>query len=136
MAFKSDGAASYEVKKDGIRSIIEEKNNMATIMQEVAWNGRQAHLEIRKWIINEKGETPYRGVTFITEEGPHTLATELVKNGFGSTPDIINILKDRDDFETSLVNAIGKKKVVESKNKEVEITEDDYFDPASMFKEE
>ena len=51
--------------------------------------------------------------------------------GFGHTKKMLKSLKDREDFEDSLVYTIGKKKVEESKDKEVVINEDDYFDPVA-----
>lgn len=134
MAFKKDGGPiKFEIKEDGINELIDEGTGNSSIMlREVGWNGRDPKLEIRKWIIDVDKETPMRGLSFITEQGPHTLTEVLVEKGFGNTEKLINNIKDREDFDESLVKVIGKKKIEKSKNTEVTISEDDYFDPKSV----
>ena len=134
MAFKKDGGPiKFETKEDGINELIDEGTGNSSIMlREVGWNGRDPKLEIRKWIIDVDKETPMRGLSFITEQGPHTLTEVLAEKGFGNTEKLINNIKDREDFDESLVKVIGKKKIEKSKNTEVTISEDDYFDPKSV----
>lgn len=134
MAFKKDGGPiKFEIKEDGINELIDEGTGNSSIMlREVGWNGRDPKLEIRKWIIDVDKETPMRGLSFITEQGPHTLTEVLSEKGFGNTEKLINNIKDREDFDESLVKVIGKKKIEKSKNTEVTISEDDYFDPKSV----
>lgn len=134
MAFKKDGGPiKFEIKEDGINELIDEGTGNSSIMlREVGWNGRDPKLEIRKWIIDVDKETPMRGLSFITEQGPHTLTEVLAEKGFGNTEKLINNIKDREDFDESLVKVIGKKKIKKSKNTEVTISEDDYFDPKSV----
>ena len=134
MAFKKDGGPiKFEIKENGINELIDEGTGNSSIMlREVGWNGRDPKLEIRKWIIDVDKETPMRGLSFITEQGPHTLTEVLVEKGFGNTEKIITNIKDREDFDDSLVKVIGKKKIEKSKNTEVTISEDDYFDPKSV----
>ena len=59
---------TYDVKKDGIDEIIEETKNATMMLREVAWNGRDYHLELRKWIISGEELKPLRGIAFSTEE--------------------------------------------------------------------
>ena len=134
MAFKKDGGPiKFEIKEDGINELIDEGTGNSSIMlREVGWNGRDPKLEIRKWIIDVDKETPMRGLSFITEQGPNTLTEVLAEKGFGNTEKLINNIKDREDFDESLVKVIGKKKIEKSKNTEVTISEDDYFDPKSV----
>lgn len=134
MAFKKDGGPiKFEIKENGINELIDEGTGNSSIMlREVGWNGRDPKLEIRKWIIDVDKETPMRGLSFITEQGPHTLTEVLVEKGFGNTEKLITNIKDREDFDDSLVKVIGKKKIEKSKNTEVTISEDDYFDPKSV----
>jgi hypothetical protein len=134
MAFKKDGGPiKFEIKEDGINELIDEGNGNSSIMlREVGWNGRDPKLELRKWIIDVDKETPMRGLSFITEQGPHTLTEVLAEKGFGNTENLIHSIKDREDFDESLVKVIGKKKIEKSKNTEVTISEDDYFDPKSV----
>ena len=37
---------SFTIKDDGINELIDEKGNMVLRLREVAWNGRDAHLEL------------------------------------------------------------------------------------------
>lgn len=132
MAFKKDGNLSYEVNPDGINEVIDEKGSMTLMLREVAWNGRESHLELRKWVVDVDKEQPMRGVSFITAAGPHNLSEILVQNGYGDTKAILKQLSARDDFEEALIDTIGKKKVVTAKNTTAVVTEDDYYDPKML----
>ena len=113
--------------------LIDERGNTAVYFRMVDWNDREAKRpEIRKWRISENGETPDKGVTLLTDDGPKNLAKAIIKKGFGETAEYIEALKDRDDFDDSLAQVIGKKKVNEAKNTEVEEVED-YYDPKVVF---
>ena len=112
--------------------LIDERGNTAVYFRMVDWNDREAKRpEIRKWRISENGETPDKGVTFLTDDGPKNLAKAIIKKAFGDTAEYIEALKDRDDFDDSLAQVIGKKKVNEAKNTEVEV--EDYYDPKVVF---
>ena len=112
--------------------LIDERGNTAVYFRMVDWNDREAKRpEIRKWRISENGETPDKGVTFLTDDGPKNLAKAIIKKGFGETAEYIEALKDRDDFDDSLAQVIGKKRVNEAKNTEVEV--EDYYDPKVVF---
>lgn len=134
MAFKKDaGPIKYEIKEDGINELIDEgSGNMVLMLREVSWNGREPKLELRKWIVDVNEEKPMRGVSFITEEGPNKLTEIMINKGYGKTETVLNDLKDRDDFDSSLNKAIGKKKVEKAKNTEVIVDEDEYFDPNNI----
>lgn len=132
MAFKKGTPITYEIKEDGINELIEEKGNTILALREVAWNGRKAHLELRKWIIDENGDKPMKGVSFSSEETPNILVDKMTELGFGNTENIINNIKEREDFDAALESAIGKKKIIKAKNTEVEISEDDFYDPKNI----
>ena len=125
------GPISYEVKEDGINEVIDEKGNMVMMLREVAWSGRDYRLELRQWAIDVDKEIPMKGTSFMTEQGPNNLVHTMTRLGYGDTTEILQNIKDREDFDESLIKVIGKKKVEESKEKVV-ITEDDYFDPKSL----
>lgn len=131
MPFKK-GPVEYKIKEDGINELIDEKGNMTVMLREVAWGGRDYHLEIRKWIIDIDKEQPMKGVTFITDEGPNNLVEVMVDKGYGNTEKIITNIKERPDFMDSLTRVIGQKTVDTAKKTKVTITEDDYFDPKSI----
>ena len=132
MAFKKDKEVTYEVKSGGINEIIDEKNNTALMLREVAWNGRESHLELRKWLINETGEKPMKGISFNSEDSVNNLVHTLSKLGYGNTTKIIESVKNRPDFDDSLAAVIGKKKIIQALETEVEIKESDYYDPKKI----
>ena len=100
--------------------VFDEKGNTILSLRWESWNGREAKLSLRKCYIDKEGnETPNKGFSFLTEDGPHTLTEELIRRGYGDTNTIVNELKKRDD--------IGKQL------DDVETSEDEYFDPRSLF---
>jgi hypothetical protein len=47
--FKKDGVITFDIKKDGINELIDEKNNSTIMLREVAWGGRENYkLELRR----------------------------------------------------------------------------------------
>ena len=117
----------------GIDEIIEEKENQFTALREVQWGDRPSNLELRRSRnMPDGGEFPLKGVTFMTPEGPNTLAETLVNLGFGKTKDILSSLKDRDDFRRSLNTVLGKNdEFYDEKAGEVD---DEYYDPSELMK--
>ena len=133
MPFKKNaGPISYEIKEGGVNQLIDEHNNTITMLREVSWNGREAHLELRKWIVEEGGERPMKGYSFSTEDGPHNLVHVMTELGYGNTKTILGNIKDRSDFDTALVETVGMQKVIEAKNTEYEVSNDEFYDPKSM----
>jgi hypothetical protein len=59
----------------------------------------KAKIEIRKIKIDETGETTLKGYSFSSPEGVHELAEGLVSAGFGDTKNILNGIKNREDFK-------------------------------------
>lgn len=128
----SSGPITFTIKEDGINELIEERGNMVTMLREVAWGNREAHLEVRKWIVSPDEEKPMRGCSFMTEEGPHKLVEVMADNGYGNTKTVLGALSKREDFEDALTQTIGKKKVEKAKNTEVTVDEEEFFDPKSV----
>ena len=110
---------------DGIDEIFDEKGNVFLAMRKIQWakegaepDPEKGKLELRKWHMKSEGETPGKGFSFLTEEGPHELTDVLISNGYGHTKDILELLRDRDDFEESVKSIYGSDK-----------DDDEYFDP-------
>jgi hypothetical protein len=122
----------YEIDPNGPNILIEERNNTVTMLRNVAWNGRDARLELRKWVVEENGEKPMRGLSFLTPEGPNNLVNALTEQGYGNTQTIIKNIKGREGFEDALAAEIGMQKVIEAKNTEVTVQSDEFYDPKSM----
>lgn len=96
---------------DGIDHLIDEKGNSFISMRKMYWgdNPDSAKLEIRKYYNNSDGsEKPSKGVTFLTEDGPHNLTHALVGMGYGNTTKVLESLSERDDFRKSLNNVLNE----------------------------
>ena len=87
---------------------IDSRGNSVIMLRKLAWGSNAEKLEIRRWIIDIDSERANKGVTFLTEEGPHNLVRVMAEKGFGHTHEIINAIKDREDFDDALAS-IGKK---------------------------
>lgn len=90
MAFNGN----YEKDENGIDRIIEERGNQFLAMRMVRWNdNKEFKLDIRKYVLSETGETPLKGISFLTEEGPDELTKILVEEGFGNNVDLFETIK-------------------------------------------
>lgn len=98
----------YEFNLTGIDEIIEEKGNAFIALREVAWGSGNSKLEIRKWYTNANGdETPSKGVTFMTEDGPNQLVETMTGLGYGDTERVLQKLNEREDFRPALNNILN-----------------------------
>lgn len=97
----------YEVDEN-FDYLVEEKANQALFFRRVSWGGRESKLEIRKWYVNGTTETPGKGFTFMTEEGPDELVKIMTETGYGKTDEILENISKRDDFEKSVKKVLGK----------------------------
>ena len=117
----------------GLDEIVDEKGSMYIALRKTAWynEGKEpsednAKIEIRKWQVQDgesQADMPRRGVTFLTEEGPHNLTEAMVKHGFGDTKKIINQLKTRDDFPDAVQHMYDDDESMNS---------DEFFDAREM----
>ena len=122
-------AFDYKVNPD-FDFIFDEKGNTFLALRKITWNeGGKEKLDIRKYYNSSDGtETVGKGVSFITEEGPHELTRILVENNYGYTDEIINGIKNRKDFMTSLVKVLNEEDTKELGLENVDPNEE-YFDP-------
>lgn len=96
---------------DGYDHIIEEKGNQTVRLRKLYYNGNDSNikLDIRKWGVNEDGtERMGKGLSFLTDDGPHSLIEVMAREGYGNTKTILNNIKDREDFRSSLNVVLGK----------------------------
>ena len=121
---------TYEVDQN-FDYLIEERGNQAIFFRRVAWGGRDAKLEIRKWNVTSTGETPAKGVTFMTEEGPDELVRVMTEIGYGKTDEILKNISKREDFGISVKKVLGKgiDEVIDD-NTDIELEE--VYDPRSL----
>lgn len=122
-------AFDYKVNPD-FDFIFDEKGNTFLALRKIAWSeGSQEKLDIRKYYNSADGkETVGKGVSFITDDGPHELTKILVENGYGYTDEIIEGIKNRKDFMTSLVSILNEEQTSQLELEDVDPNEE-YFDP-------
>lgn len=122
-------AFEYEIDKD-FDHIVDEKGNSFIALRKIQWGGKGDYkLDLRKWYINSNGEeTVGKGVSFLTEEGPHELTKTLVDNGYGHTNEILSGLYNRSDFEQCLQGLREGKDIV---NESVD-NDEDYYNPEDL----
>ena len=131
----NEKAAGTKITFDitGIDEIIEEKENQFTALREVKWGDRPSNLELRRWRnMPDGGEFPLKGVTFMTPEGPNTLAETLVGFGFGNTKEILSNIKDKKKKKKSLNTVLGKSD--EFYDESAGEVDDEYYDPSELMK--
>ena len=103
---------------DGIDIVFDEQGSGFLSIRKVQWveegvepDPEKAKLEMRKYIIGKDGEEIIgKGVPFLTERGPHNLAEELIKNGYGDTKEVLSLISQRDDFKETVENLYTTKK--------------------------
>ena len=109
MAFNGDFNKELVTFGD-IDIIFDEKGSRFLSLRKVQWvnkgeepNEEKAKYEMRKYTVGKEGEEICgKGVAFLTEDGPHNLAKELIANGFGHTSDVLKELIKRNDFKETV----------------------------------
>lgn len=117
---------------ENIDYTFEEKGNQFGAVRKVQWgDSDKSYLEVRKWRNSPDGsEQAAKGYTFMTEEGPSELAKVLLTLGYGNTREVIDIVKEREDFRKSLNSSLGPND--EMYDESTGTLEDDYYDPKSL----
>lgn len=111
--------------------LIEEKGNQALFFRRVSWGGRDAKPEIRKWYVDGTSETPGKGFSFMTEEGPDELIKIMTEVGYGKTDEILDNISKRDDFGISVKKILGKG-IDELIEDTADIELEEVYDPRSL----
>ena len=115
---------------DNLDGIFDERGSTFCSMRLVQWcgedeepNREKAKLELRKWRVTTDGqERADKGLSFLTENGPHELTKVLIDHGYGNTKDILLSLKKREDFNESVEHLFDKEELS---------TDGEYFDMRS-----
>lgn len=132
--FNKDSIFTYTVDND-FDHIFDEKGNTFLALRKIWWGEKtedsEPKLDLRKWYTTPNGEKVGKGFSFITEDGPHELARVLLENGYGNTEQVIEAIKDREDFMTSLVKIIGNGTLEES-GISTEDIETEYYNPKEV----
>lgn len=88
---------TYDILDENpLENVFDNKDNSYLAIRTVSWNKSNPKLEVRRWYIDdENNESPSKGITFSTEEGPHQLTHLLLKLGYGDDNVIDSIMKSR-----------------------------------------
>lgn len=116
---------SFTYKVGDIDEVVDTKRNSVILLRKLAWGDGDEHLELRKWVVDINKETPLKGVTFLTEDGPNNLVSVLLRKGYGKTKDVLESISIRDDFKESL-DEINNPKCKSASSK--------YIDPKEILK--
>lgn len=86
----------YEYDPDGVNRIIDERGNQAIVLRKVRWQpDKEFKLDLRKCIFDADGEKQYKGISFLTDEGPNELVKVLLEEGYGDPDEIAKIIHTR-----------------------------------------
>ena len=121
MAKERNEAFQYEVL-EGFDFIIEESGNSSVNLRKISWNGRPHKLDIRKYAYKDGQEQMMKGIS-LTEDGANELTSVMVEQGYGDTKRIIKALRQREDFNKSMLD------------KDIAIDDDsdeEYYDPKQL----
>ena len=128
MAFKSFETIK-PVKFGSVDAVIDEKGTSFIALRKIQWckddeepDETKARLELRKWRVTDQGERADKGFSFLTEDGPGELAKVLIREGFGTTKELLKELVVREDF----------KETVEHFNDEEDIGGGELFDMRAL----
>lgn len=119
----NDNTKAFTYHVGDVDEVIDTKGNSVVLLRKLAWGDGEEKLELRRWVMDINKETPLKGCTFLTDEGPNTLANKLIELGYGHTAEVLATLSKRKDFKESL-ESLGQKK----KGKKNSV----YYDPKEI----
>lgn len=132
-----NGNYEYDERLD---KVVDEKANQFISVRFAKWKEDQdLQLEIRRFALSEDGETPLKGVRFLTDNGPHELTTTLVENGFGMADELVDtIIEHRPAVAAKIYNRLtGDKKLMtkvlsHENDEDMEDESENLYDPKEL----
>ena len=132
-----NGNYEYDERLD---KVVDEKANQFISVRFAKWKEDQDfQLEIRRFALSEDGETPLKGVRFLTDNGPHELTTTLVENGFGMADELVDtIIENRPAIAAKIYNRLtGDKKLMtkvlsHENDEDMEDESENLYDPKEL----
>ena len=132
-----NGNYEYDERLD---KVVDEKANQFISVRFAKWKEDQDfQLEIRRFALSEDGETPLKGVRFLTDNGPHELTTTLVENGFGMADELVDtIIENRPAIAAKIYNRLtGDKKLMtkvlsHENDEDIEDESENFYDPKEL----
>lgn len=115
---------------------IDEKGNTFIALRKIDWNNKGEYkLDLRKYYASESGETMSKGVSFLTEDGPHELTKVLVETGYGDDNELAEaIIKDRPYIAKRIKEELDNNQFYANRIDKLESTyeEDEFYDPEEL----
>lgn len=132
-----NGNYEYDERLD---KVVDEKANQFISVRFAKWKEDQDfQLEIRRFALSEDGETPLKGVRFLTDNGPHELTTTLIENGFGMADELVDtIIENRPAVAAKIYNRLtGDKKLMtkvlsHEDDEDKEDESENFYDPKEL----
>ena len=124
---------AFEYKNDPeFDYTIDEKGNTFIALRKIDWGNKGDYkLDLRKYYASESGETMSKGVSFLTEEGPHELTKVLLETGYGDAEEITNtIVYKRPDILKKMCKVISSDPSLSDPN--LIDDEEDFYDPEEL----
>ena len=114
---------------------IDEKGNTFIALRKVDWGNKGDYkLDLRKYYASESGETMAKGVSFLTEDGPHELTKVLVETGYGDDNELAEaIIKDRPYIVARIKSELDNNQFFAKRIEKLDIDdEDEFYDPEEL----
>lgn len=130
MAYSNNKEIMYTIVDD-FDKVIDEAGDKTINLRKIKWgNSDKVRLDLRTWYHTDSGEVVGKGTAFITEEGPSELIKVLLEEGYGRTEEVLNGIKDRDDFKYYLNKIVGKDSEFYDEN--AKDIKEDFYDASNI----
>lgn len=120
---KNNTDFNYAIE-EGFDYVLEEGGNQSINLRRISWNGRPSKIDIRKYTYKDGKEMMLKGIS-LSDEGVTELAGVLIERGYGDTRRIIKALREREDFDESMLD---KNTPLDDDSEE-----ETYYDPKELF---
>lgn len=114
---------------------IDEKGNTFIALRKIDWGNKGDYkLDLRKYYASETGETMSKGLSFLTEDGPHELTKVLIETGYGNDDEVADAIIENRPYVVAKI----KKEIESNSDKWDKIValgnddEDNFYDPEEL----
>lgn len=92
--------------------ILTEHGNTFTALRKIQWTNNSPYkLDLRKWDITSDGDEKCRKGICFDDETANELINVLLSTGYGDTQAVIDSIKDRDDFNSTMAGTLQKDQI-------------------------
>lgn len=126
---------NYEMEENH-NNVLSETGNSFLALRKIRWKETSDFkYDVRRYYIKDGKEIYGKGCS-LDNNACNSLALSLLKEGFGDTKEIINNIKDRDDFEQALVDSLDKSQLEKTDIDLSKVDPTEYYDPTTDIFEE